>query len=751
MPPASFSHRHQSSRALSVVVATLLVGGGARAVTDEVTMLDPLTVKESRLANLRFDTPTAVTVYEGDFLETAGVANFQDLAPLVPGMFVVGQSVDITNFNLRGLSSDVSDPRALPRVSVFQDGVGLNNAHGNAVAMFDMDHVAVFKGPQATRFGESVQSGAISLASNRARDESTASLSVGAGDFNARRFEAHVNRPVAEGKLFARVAVLAHEREGYVKNLADGSDLQGEGTLAARASLRWTPSAATTADVIFNVQRDDTPGVAFKSAVIPVPSSGDTDPYTPTHLNRGSELGVERTVIGLTGIVRHELNDAWTLTSTSGWRELEGRNEFDADGSALYLMEMGDDFEGRQLSQEFRFEFDRGERLTASVGASLAWKKDRQRVTIRTDESVFWAVFLTPVIGPPTSPLVTDYMEHYENRAETWSGDLFGRADYKLTDRLTLGGGLRLKRQRIVAGYQSFMGPVAGSLSFFPTSGGGNNVFAVTPGRLEHSTYDNSWSGEVDARFAVTPRLTAFAAVSRGSRPPVLDYELTTLAPRESEAETVWNFEAGVRGHTSGRRVSYELSVFQYYFDHFQTMRVVPPALLESFDGGRARGRGVDAALRASIVRDLDVFATYGFTDAEFAAQDGDGNQQIYAGNSFRLTSRHVLSLGATWSLPVPDAGAMFITPIYTYRSAYFFEDDNAQNGGSLRQGGFGLLNLRGGYRARDRRWEIVGEVSNVLGKKYLLDAGNIGGSYGIPTNVPAAPRLVSVTATMRF
>lgn len=737
---------------LRVVVAPclLIVPALYAASEEEAVKLEPITVHAARLANLRMDAPVAVTAYEGAFLHAAGIGDYQDLAPLVPGLFVSGQSVDFVSLNLRGLTSDNSDPRMTPRVSVFQDGVGLNTAHGNSVALFDLDNVAVFKGPQATRFGEGVQSGALSLTSNRARDESTAALMLGVGDFNARRVEAHVNQPVVAEKLFARVAVHVNERDGYVKNLADGSDLQGEGTVAVRASLRWKPAAATTADLIFNVQRDDTPGVAFKSAVIPVsPSSTDTDPHTPANLNRGSELFVERTVIGLTGIVRHELNEAWTVVSTSGWRELDGVNEFDADGSYLYLLELGERFEGRQFSQELRLEFDAGGRFTASVGANVMRKENDQRVIVRTDENTLWQ-FATGT--PPPFALNPDYREEHYNESTLTTGDVFGRADYKLTERLTLGGGLRFIREHIVSGYQSFVAPVTGTLpvQLLPTAGGGNSFFQVTPGRLENSTYVSAWAGELDASYAVTPRVTAYASVSRGRRSPVLDFDLITLAPREIAEETVWNYEAGVRGFSPGRRLRYDFSVFEYHFDHFQTERVAAGEVIP-FDGGRARGRGFETTLQADLAREVSVFAAYGFTDARFAERDGEGNPQLYGGDTFRLTSRHVLSVGGTWTLPMTDAGVFFITPVYTYRSAYFFEDNNAQNGGTLRQGGYGLLNLRVGWRSRDQRWEVVAHVSNVFEKKYLLDAGNIGSAYDIPTNVPAAPRLAGVNATVRF
>lgn len=80
-----------------------------------------------------------------------------------------------------------------------------------------------------------------------------------------------------------------------------------------------------------------------------------------------------------------------------------------------------------------------------------------------------------------------------------------------------------------------------------------------------------------------------------------------------------------------------------------------------------------------------------------------------------------------------------------------FFEDNNTQNGGMLRQGGYALANLRPGYRAPGGRWEVVANANNLLGKNYLVDAGNVGGAFGIPTSIRAAPRMVGVKATVRF
>lgn len=732
----------------SVVLLGLL---HARLGAEDSVALEPVEVIAARVADPLVSMPAAVTAYDGAFLNAQGITRYDELAPLVPGLFVSAQSPDNVSLNLRGITSDdMGDPNFRPRVSVVQDGVMLVDSHSQSVALFDLDRVEVFKGPQPAAFGRGVQSGALALASNPARNETSGALAVGAGDYDRRTAEGYVNAPIVQGKLFARVALFFDQSDGFITNLADGSDLQGRDTAALRTSLRWQPAADTTADLVFNYEHDTPPGIDFKSAVIPTkPVGGNTDPYAAANLTRGSELGIDRTITGLTGTVRHAFGPDWSLTSVSAWRQADSSDEFDADGSRFYLLEPREASHGTQLSQELRFDYAGADRLTATLGGGVSHDDTAQSVLLRTDEAVLWN-FLTG-FPPGTLPgAVHRYSEHYTVDSTTTSFDVFGRADYKLTPKLTVGAGLRVTEEQIDSGYQSFAAATPGHINLLPAHGGGNDFYKPTAGRLETETDAASWSGKVDARYAFTPGLTGYAAVSRGRRPPVLGFDKATLQPFELHEETVWNYETGVRGFTPGRRVRYDLSVFQYYFDHFQTDRVTGPGITQPVDAGRARGQGFEGTLQTVVTHDLTLFATYGFTDAKFSANDDDGRPQAYAGNMFRLTSRHTLSFGGTLTVPV-QRGAVFITPVLTYRSEHFFEDDNDSNGGTLRQVGFALVNLRIGYRAASARWEVTGYVDNLFDKHYLIDAGNIGGSYGIPTNVPGEFRTIGAKLAVRF
>lgn len=52
---------------------------------------------------------------------------------------------------------------------------------------------------------------------------------------------------------------------------------------------------------------------------------------------------------------------------------------------------------------------------------------------------------------------------------------------------------------------------------------------------------------------------------------------------------------------------------------------------------------------------------------------------------------------------------------------------------------------------AADGRWEVAAYARNLLDKDYLLDAGNTGDAFGIPTFIPAEPRLYGAQLTVRF
>lgn len=58
---------------------------------------------------------------------------------------------------------------------------------------------------------------------------------------------------------------------------------------------------------------------------------------------------------------------------------------------------------------------------------------------------------------------------------------------------------------------------------------------------------------------------------------------------------------------------------------------------------------------------------------------------------------------------------------------------------------------MRGGVSFADDKYELSAFMRNVTDKNYLLDAGNTGGAFGIPTYIPGEPRFFGAAFTARF
>ncbi len=790
-----YLHRRYTAFAVCLLAVPALLR--AQAVPG-VVELEKMEVSAQKRVQAVQDVPIALNAYSGTFLENAGITQYKDLAPLVPGLFVQQQSPNFPGINIRGVTSDSTDPRSETRVSIFQDGVSISRATGSTVELFDLERVEVLKGPQGTLFGKGAEVGAISIIQRKPVNATEGALTVGFGNLNERRAEGFYNTALGSERLLGRIAFSYGERDGTVENLAGGPDLNSRDTLAIRPSLRWLPGDRTTVDVIFNYQQDQPSGTSFKSAVIPT-SQGSTNPYTAAELNRGEQLRTDRTVWGGTAIVTHELNDAWTLTSITGVREFASHEEFDADGSRFFLLELSDRSTGKQFSQELRANYDRGGRFAGFVGLNYFREDGDQRISLYTDERQVWPFlsgdfrrgllaagvpdFLVnaavPVLNPfipqgnlpagfaafaavpslaplaqlANAPLKGYHTEQYINSAESSTTDVFADGTYRVNDRFEVTAGLRVSYEDQTGGYQALPAPVPSTLGFL-LGASPNLAFAPTNGRREGSLTDTTVVGRLIGRYSINRDHSVYASVSRGRRPAGITVDSTAPFTISTIAEEViWNYEVGIKGTSANRRFDYNAALFHYDYTDFQTTVRDPnnAARFINVSAGNATGRGGELALRGRLTDQVSTFVTYGYTDATFDDTGENGQPQRFAGSSFRLTAKHAVSVGTTVSIQDERLGRFSVTPVFQYKSEHFFDDDNTRFGGTLRQDGYGVVNLRASWRSPRDRWEIAAYADNLLDRDYLIDAGNFGANFGIPTVIRGQPATYGLSATTRF
>ena len=728
--------------------------------------LDGIIVTAQKREQLNKDVPIAITSYGGKFIENLGISEYDAFSDYVPGLQIQIQSVNNPGIVIRGITSDSGDSRVEPRVSIFQDGVSISKSRGSVVELFDIERVEVLKGPQGTLFGRGAQIGAMHIIQNKAKNENSGELKIGTGNFNQFSVNGFVNTSLIKDKLFVRVAGILSKRDGFIENRS-GGNLNGKETVAFRTSLKYLISDKTSLDVIANWQQDTPPGTSFKSRTF-APLGGTTSPNTFADLERGSELGIDREVYGLTAILKSEINPNWDMTATTAYRAFNSDEAFDADGTAAPVLYFREIAEGKQFSQEMRFNFSDKNKLSGFFGANLFYEKGSQAVPFEVNEQSYFALLAArntlivngvptlypnipndPAFGPLAgAPLLPFNKEKSTNFGENYSGDLFADASYDLTDKLTFTVGIRATLENSNAGLEvqnaDQPGVLGNFLGVYP-----NNLFAPTNGKRTASETFTSAVGRFAINYDITDHITLFGNVARGRRPNVINVTAKTVDVLSDE--TVWSYEFGVKSLFLNNRLQFDINAFIYDYSNFQTtiarLDEQNGLVILPNDSGAASTFGFETAVQYQFTKNSSFFANYAYIDAAFDETDSDGNQQQLAGNTFRLTPKHSFSVGFNYNPTVSTKIDLYLRPSYTYKSKVFFEETNLPN---ISQGGYGLLNIRTGLTLR-KKYEIGLFMTNLFDKKYIIDAGNTGGAFGIPTFIAGAPQFYGVQMAVKF
>lgn len=771
------------------LLASIILSTFVSNAFSKTTFIDEMIVTaQKRDQNIK-DVPIAITAYTQDQLNRLGAQQFDDIADFVPGLEVQEQSSNNPGFVIRGITSDSGDATIEPRVSIYQDGVTISRSRGSFVEIFD-SAIEVARGPQPTLFGRSALIGAINVISNKADvSDKYGWLKFGAGNFDYRVAEATFNLPLIEDTLAIRAAGRYKSRNGYVDNILD-EDLNGFETFAGRISVFAKPNEDLDINFIASFQQDDNPGTAFKSGTFLPEPNGSIDPFSPAALNTfggfhdNRNLGLDRDVNSLTLLVDYQINGYVKLSSISNYRDFDSAEVYDADGSALELFSFAENAESRQFSQEFRLGFEISN-LSGFIGASYFDEDGSQNVPLGFNEIIAQGLlggflftnapgiaqnplplFAFPTVNAnPASPLFGAplglFLEEATNFGETQSSDLFADATYSFNDRFDITGGIRYtsddKTSRSTVDAQTTSN-LTGVGLFLGTA-------TVSGGRpVESSDSFDGVTWRLAAKYDLTDNITAFGNYARSRRPEVIFYNLdpndlsvfaTGQLPDNFEilpAEKVNAIEAGLKGSFFDSKLYGDLSVYSYDYTNFQTSVINDLGQTQPINAGNASTFGVETTTFAKLTDWLEIFAVYAYTDATFDNQDDAGNDQVFAGNRFRLTPEHAFTLGGHFTYK-SNIGNFSFSPVYAWKSALFFDNNNDLNDAiqDERQSSYGVLDLRLSFTDRKDRFSVEIFAENALDKNYLLDAGNVGEIFGIPTFIAAPPATYGLAFSTNF
>lgn len=244
--------------------------------------------------------------------------------------------------------------------------------------------------------------------------------------------------------------------------------------------------------------------------------------------------------------------------------------------------------------------------------------------------------------------------------------------------------------------------------------------------------------------------MNVYATVSKGRRLPVVQLNARRVAGAPVPnlqlvpEETVRNYEGGIKGRVG--IFSGSLGVCYQKYDGFQVSVLQDDGSSLTRSAGTASNLGVEAEVSVRPTDWLRIFGNVGYIDGGIDEDNTFAPQ--FSGARFRLQPAWQAAAGFTIDAPLTDEISFFATPSVTHRSRIFFE---IPNNIIISQPKVTLFNARTGVSFADERFEVAGFIRNASDEEYLLDAGNTGGAFGIPTFIPAEPRFYGIELTARI
>lgn len=751
-------------------------------------------------------TPVAVSVLTADALAKAQIKTEQDLRYATPGLQVrAGLSETQLNFSLRGQSQDpFSDSR--PGVLPYFNEVPIAG-QGISTAFYDLASVQVLKGPQGTLFGRSATGGAVLYTTAKPNFDFGGYVSASYGNFNALKLEGAVNVPIVNDLASLRIAGFYSEKNGFQRNLFDGSRVGDRKKDGVRASLLLTPGSGIknitifdhfhtngqnnasvlggvlpytgTGSPLFPTERlyagTATPtaratGIGLIQALTGAPNATVTAFYDayfaqPTHPNTGL-LGVaaaqqarggrvvdynspnifRANVNSVVNTTEIELGSNATVKNIFGFQRSIAKLAIDNDGTPYTIQAYNNGPQvtnSRQYSDEFQISGNAFDERLNYV-AGVFYANERQNYNVTLD-------FFDILFGGQK-----DSFDHTLT-SKTYAG--YAQGTYKLNDDgLSVTGGLRYTSEKV-------------GIIIDPVKDIGRGRFCSTAGFdcTQSQTYKNlSWTGGLQNQ--VNSNLLLYVATRRSYKaggyngfvaPRVGTAELGGNAYK---AERATDVEAGLKFNGSLGDMPFRTSVAAYNVwtrngqrAAYVFLRGRRGALNVNVPAQRTYGLEFDAQLRPAEW--LDVGGTFNYTHAKYTngdavlLVDGPTGAQVAVTRNFDQvpdTPRTSGSVFADVTIPVTAAIDLLLHGDLYFQSKTVTAPRSINFAGTT-IGSYAIANFRVGVADNGAGWSLTANLKNAFDKHYYVGGLSTGESIQLNMLSPAEPRTFNVEARFKF
>jgi iron complex outermembrane receptor protein len=576
--------------------------------------LEEVYVTASRREEALQDVAVAVSVVDVGQLADAGLTGLTDILPFVPGVSVDdGGGTFFNSVYMRGINAVASagvisyvDEIPFGSSTVYTSSAPLDGT------LLDLGTLDVMRGPQGTLYGASAIGGLLKFNTREpSLTDWTGSLSADLSSTHRggtnQLYRANANGPIVTDTLGMSFTAFWKDKSGYIDNVTvpqegwDDYEYYG-----ASGSLRWAATDKLEITLQGLIQNSTQEGLATIQANHAqdafLPGKGPAEPWYGKYQTGEDAVNpseYEATLLGLT--IEYDFSFG-KLTSVTSSQEMTFINSIDytyifapfADQlfpenaphtSAVVVYDLGFD----KLTQELRLTSHSNQQFEWIVGAFYS------------DEEGYQVQDL--VLAPPSPLAYFNFPSNYKELS------LFATGTYYFTPDLDASVGVR---------YSDYSNDVE-------LIGEGPLAFPLPKTTLD----DNVTNYLFNLRYRAGDNLSIYGRIASGYRPGGANFVLRDAVTGEPltksffEPDTLWSYEAGIKGASADGRFNYDLALFYIdWEDYIIGVTVGPVGTLSNADNSVSKG--AEASLGFAVTDALTLTGTLSYTDAALATDDRD-------------------------------------------------------------------------------------------------------------------------------
>lgn len=759
-----------------------------------------------------------ITALPSEALKERKITSLADIASAVPGLSYAPSAGATPILTLRGIGFNEQSLGVYPSVSSYVDEVPLAFPVMTLHAAFDLERIEVLKGPQGTLFGQNATGGAINFVAAKPTSTLQAGGDIGYGRFNTIEGNAFISGPLGDTAGF-RLAVTGLNSDDWQQSVTRDDTNGSRSYIAGRFLFEFEP--ADSARFLLNVNgfkdksdpqaqqsiafRPSSSSAAIQQAVIDNYTNGinfapnnaraadwtatTTDPALGTPAGGGAIVpgsaplvdfspNGDREFLQTSLRAEIDLTEEITITSLTSYSDYDQLQDVSTSGTE-YLQSNIVDQNGKikSFNQELRIANDNSDTLRWLVGFNYEDSNTDEDYIVRFKHTAYRPGTL--FINAPT----------VENFQDIRNYAFFGNAEFNVTDRLVLKGGVRYTNSKIEAElcnrtipggnvdlFFNFLGQTFGDGTPFTPIGPDdcyslqeNNIPVGVP--VFDTLKEDNVSWRAGADFQANPDLLVYANVSRGykagSFPSLTASNIVAFSPVTQEELTA--YEGGLKARFMDGRASFNGAVFYYDYRDKQVRGKLNDIIFNQLDAlvniPKSRVFGAEADIAIRPVDGLSLSAAVTYLDSkitDYTAINVVGVEDFdHSGSPLPFTPEWSGSFNVDYRHQA-DGGTPFVGLTVNARSSADSviaarDIDYLNTVGSFAKPGvdcvfcikgYATVDARLGYEEEDGRWRVMVWGKNIFDKYYWTSVHQ---SYDGASRFAGMPATYGVTFGFNF